>query len=70
MSKELIELIGKVAELPAEKQKEFLIFGQGLVAGMEIGDAKTAAAGTEDGSSLIRPSGTFPQGKAEDGGAA
>ena len=40
MSKELIELIGKVAEMPADKQKEFLIFGQGLVAGMELNDAK------------------------------
>lgn len=43
MSKELIELIGKVAELPADKQKEFLIFGQGLVAGMELNDAKAIA---------------------------
>lgn len=61
MSKELIELIGKVAELPADKQKEFLIFGQGLVAGMEIGDAKAAAAGTGT------PSGPCAT---EDGGAA
>lgn len=40
MSKELIELIGKVAKLPDDKQKEFLIFGQGLVAGMELNDTK------------------------------
>ena len=47
MSKELIELVAKIAQLPAEKQKEFLIFGQGMLAGVELADAKTAEESEE-----------------------
>ena len=63
------DLVTQVTELPPEVQDKFLLLAQGAAMALDaLRDA--AAAGTEDGSSLIRPSGTFSQGKAEDGGAA
>lgn len=77
MSKDMIDLIDKVAELTPEKRREFLVFGQGFVAGVELNKAEeTAEAGTGETSAAAEvPSSagcadTFPQGKAEDGGAA
>lgn len=97
MSKDMIDLIDKVAELTPEKRREFLVFGQGFVAGVELNKAEeTAAAGTgamapsvacgdsslpegartgetsaaAEGPSSAGCADTFPQGKAEDGGAA
>lgn len=48
MSEDLIALVGKVAELPPEKRKEVLIFGQGMVAGLELAEARSAAAAQEE----------------------
>ncbi len=42
MSRDLAELVDKIAELPAEKQREFLVFGQGFVAGIELAEAEKA----------------------------
>ena len=43
MSPELIALVSEIAKLPPEKQREFLIFGQGLVAGVELAEAQKTA---------------------------
>ncbi len=44
MSKDMIDLIDKVAELTPEKRREFLVFGQGFVAGVELNKAEESAA--------------------------
>jgi hypothetical protein len=40
MSKEMAELVDRIAELPPEKRREFLIFGHGFVAGVELAAAE------------------------------
>lgn len=84
MSKDMIDLIDKVAELTPEKRREFLVFGQGFVAGVELNKAEeTATAGTGEtdchGAAPLAMTGDdlstasrspSPEGEAEDGGAA
>ena len=69
MSKDMIDLIDKVAELTPEKRREFLVFGQGFVAGVELNKAEESAA-AETGEDLSTASRSpSPEGEAEDGGA-
>lgn len=44
MSNELKDLVVRIAELPQEQQEKFLIFGQGLVAGIELQETKAREA--------------------------
>jgi hypothetical protein len=63
----MAELVDKIAELSPEKRREFLIFGHGFVAGVELAAAEKSETGDDLSTASRSPS---PEGEAEDGGAA
>lgn len=44
MSNEVTDLVDRIAKLPQEQRARVLIFGQGLVAAIELQEAKAAKA--------------------------